>query len=333
MPESGVIPVYEHMFDEEDAMDLTEEHLSLLALCRIPGVKYELIAREVLRTGATAGILRGEFGERTRAATDARLLIEAASETLEERRDWVREQHELAGPAGARLVTVLDKDYPENLRLIVNLPPFLYVLGELRPEDVRSVAVVGTRGASPEGRSTADRMARLLTEQGVTVVSGMARGIDTVAHEAALDLGGRTLAVMGTGILQRYPKENADLADRIQANGALISQFWPSSPPGRHSFPIRNVVTSGISQGTVVIEASSTSGAKMQARLAIEHGKRVFLLESLVTDQKWAQDYVKKYGRLVTVVREVDDVLSRLRSPQQVEELTTQRRQLTFDLA
>jgi DNA processing protein len=287
------------MFDEEDAMGLTEEHLSLLALCRIPGVKYELIAREALRTGTTAGILRGEFGERTRAATDARLLIEAASETLRERRDWVREQHELAELAGARLVTVLDKDYPENLRLIVK----------------------------------ADRMGRLLAEQGVTVVSGMARGIDTVAHEAALDLGGRTLAVMGTGILQRYPKENADLADRIQANGALISQFWPSSPPGRHSFPIRNVVTSGISQGTVVIEASSTSGAKMQARLAIEHGKRVFLLESLVTDQKWAQDYVKKYGRLVTVVREVDDVLSRLRSPQQVEELTTQRRQLTFDLA
>ena len=314
-------------------MGLSEEHVSLLALCRIPGVKYELIGREALRTGTTAGILGGQIQERTRAAADARLLIEAASETLEVRREWVREQHELAVHAGARLVTVLDRDYPENLRLIFNLPPFLYVLGELRTEDVRSVAVVGTRAASPEGRSKAHRMASLLTEQGVTVVSGMARGIDTVAHEAVLALGGRTLAVMGTGILERYPKENADLADRIQANGALISQFWPSSSPGRHSFPMRNVVTSGISQGTVVVEASSTSGAKMQARLAIEHGKRVFLLESLVTDQKWAQDYVKKYGRLVTVVREVDDVVDRLRSPQQVEELTTQRRQLAFDLA
>jgi DNA processing protein len=176
-------------------------------------------------------------------------------------------------------------------------------------------------------------MARLLAERGVTVVSGLAKGVDASAHAGCLEAGGRTVAVMGTGILNRYPKENTALADRIAAQGALISQFWPDAPPRSHNFPMRNVVTSGISQGTVVIEASSTSGAKMQARLAIEHGKLVFLLDSLVMNQPWARDYVARHGRRIVVVRSVDDVIDHLRSAEQVDELTSQRRQLAFDLA
>jgi DNA processing protein len=177
-------------------------------------------------------------------------------------------------------------------------------------------------------------MAQLLAERGVTVVSGLASGIDTAAHESVLTVSGaRTVAVMGTGILGRYPKENAQLADRIATSGALVAQFWPTSPPQRYNFPRRNVVTSGISQGTVVIEASATSGAKMQARLAIEHGKTVFLVESLVMQQKWARDYVARHGRRVAVVKTVDDVMTHLRSVEQVEHLTSQRRQLAFDLA
>jgi DNA processing protein len=176
-------------------------------------------------------------------------------------------------------------------------------------------------------------MAKLLAGRGVTVVSGLAAGIDAAAHEAALGASGRTIAVMGTGILGRYPKENAELAELIAGSGALVSQFWPSSPPRRSNFPKRNVVTSGISQGTVVIEASSTSGAKMQARLAVEHGKKVFLVSSLVMEQKWAQDYVKRHGRRVVVVKSVDDVMAQLRSVNEVEALTSQRRQLAFDLS
>lgn len=315
-------------------MDLTSEQLELLAICRVPGIKWELVAREAMRTRGVSGLLRGELHERSKAATDSVLFLEAAAESVEERRELVQEEHRAAVAAGARLVTVFDDAYPENLRLIVNLPPFLYVLGDLRPEDARSVAVVGTRGASPEGLEKADRMAALLADRGVTIVSGMARGVDTAAHTAALDSGGRTVAVMGTGILDRYPKENADLADRIvTSGGALVSQFWPNSPPRTYNFPMRNVVTSGISQGTVVIEASSTSGAKMQARLAIEHGKTVFLVESLVMQQKWAKSYVEKYPRRAIVVKTVEDVVTRLRSVEQVEELTSQRRQLSFDLA
>jgi DNA protecting protein DprA len=184
---------------------------------------------------------------------------------------------------GVTLVTVLDKDYPTNLRLVYDRPPFLFVRGELRRGDERAVAVVGTRTASQEGQTQADRLARELAASGVTVLSGLALGIDAAAHEGTLSAGGRTVAVLGTGIRRVYPAVHADLADRIVAEGgALVSQFWPDSPPARWSFPMRNRTMSGMAIGTVVVEASKTSGAKMQARLALAHGKRVFLVESLV---------------------------------------------------
>ena len=313
-------------------MTLRDDHLDLLAICRIPGIRWELVAREAMRTKGVGGLLRGELHEKSKAATDAALFLDASADTRDERRQQVLGEHAQAVDAGARLITVLDDDYPENLRLIFNLPPFLYVLGDLRPSDARSVAVVGTRSASPEGLEKAARMARLLAERDVTVVSGLAKGIDAAAHTEALDAGGRTIAVMGSGILTRYPKENAGLAERITSMGALVSQFWPSAPPRSHNFPMRNVVTSGISQGSVVIEASSTSGAKMQARLAIEHGKTVFLIRSLVMQESWARSYVEKHPRRAIVVENVEDVVGRLRTVEQVEELTAQRRQLTFDL-
>ena len=137
---------------------------------------------------------------------------------------------------------------------------------------------------------------------------------------------------MGTGILRIYPKANSELAERIVEGGALVSQFWPTQPPASHTFPRRNVVTSGMSQGTVVIEASPTSGAKMQARLALQHGKYAFLVESLVTDQAWAREYLEKYPRAVCV-REVSEVLERMRSTESVETVSEGRRQLTLELA
>jgi DNA processing protein len=117
----------------------------------------------------------------------------------------------------------------------------------------------------------------------VTVISGLAKGIDTEAHMATLEAGGRTIAVIGTGILDTYPTENSALAERITEDGAIVSQFWPDAPPTRYSFPMRNAVTSGISQATAVIEAGATSGAMMQARIALEQGKGAFLTASLVT--------------------------------------------------
>jgi DNA processing protein len=173
-------------------------------------------------------------------------------------------------------------------------------------------------------------MSRLLVEREVTVISGLARGIDTAAHCAAIESGGRTIAVLGTGITRCYPAENRELAEEITRHGALVSQFWPTRSPGRDTFPRRNVVTSGLGQGTVVIEAPGTSGAKMQARLALEHGKKVFLLRSLVAAQKWAQTYVQTRGAVEVAV--VDEVVQHLASPDRVRRTSEQRQQLTLSL-
>jgi DNA processing protein len=213
---------------------------------------------------------------------------------------------------GVRLITILDADYPENLKLIFNRPPFIWVRGQLEPRNLRAIAVVGTRQATPEGRATAARLAEGLAKAGVTVLSGLARGIDTFAHAAAIDAGGKTVAVIGTGILSRvYPPENRGLADRLlESGGAIVSQFWPDAPPQKINFPRRNVVMSGMAAGTVVVEAAATSGAKMQARLALEHGKRLFLPEDLVRSQEWARTYSTRPG--VTVVADLGDILGEL---------------------
>jgi len=213
--------------------------------------------------------------------------------------------HTLA-TSGVTTTTVLDDDYPTNLRAIYNLPPMLFVKGHLSPSDEKAVAVVGTRSPSVPDSRRARQWAGELAARGITVFSGLARGIDSAAHRGALEAGGRTVAVMGTGIERVYPPENASLAMRIEERGALVSQFWPGAPPRASNFPLRNVVMSGMSLGTLVIEAGERSGAKMQARLALDHAKRVLLAESLVRQHDWAKRYATRSG--VAVVRSADEV-------------------------
>ena len=179
---------------------------------------------------------------------------------------------------GIEVITVLDARYPLNLRTIHNRPPLLFVHGALRDSDDSSIAVVGTRAASPSGLALTDSIAGEIAESGYVIVSGLAAGIDTAAHHAALSRGRRTIAVIGTGVRRAYPRENADLQERLATATAVVSQFWPDAPPTKHSFPMRNIVMSGLTLATVVIEASRTSGARMQARFALEHGRRCFSL-------------------------------------------------------
>jgi DNA processing protein len=302
---------------------------NLLALCAVDHVNWHVIAREAQHPGGLERLLRADLAEKSKEARATQKLLVTAD--LDAARRRATEEIRRAQEAAAKLVTVLDDDYPANLRVIYNLPPFLFYMGRLERDDARSIAVVGTREASTEGIDSARRMAGLLAQNGVTVLSGLARGVDTAAHEETLAQDGRTIAVLGTGILDCYPRENADLAERIVESGALVSQFWPAQPPTRYNFPRRNVVTSGMSQGTVVIEASKTSGAKMQARLALEHGKRVFLVSRLVTSQPWARKYVEDRGAIE--ITSVDDVLTRLRSPAEIEHLSAGRQQLALELA
>lgn len=319
------------MFDWSSPVG-TEMQSSLLALCAIDNVNWHVIAREAQQPGGLERLLQATIVEKSKEARETQRLIAYARDDLAAPiRRAAEEIRRAQEDVGAKLVTVLDDDYPANLRVIYNLPPFLFYRGSLEREDARSVAVVGTRDASGEGLQSARRMACLLAQNDVTVLSGLARGIDTAAHEETLARGGRTIAVLGTGILRCYPKENAGLAERIVDSGALVSQFWPTQPPTTYNFPRRNVVTSGMSQGTVVIEAGRTSGAKLQARLALEHGKRVFLVSRLVTSQPWAQKYVAERGAIE--VKSVEDVLARLRSPEAIEQLSAMRQQLALELA
>jgi DNA processing protein len=310
-----------------------EKQLHLLALCAIDGVSWSAVARAGLEPDGLERLLNGDQTERSSQGAATAAAIRAARSELPAHIARARDEVHLAEErVGAKLVTVLDDDYPSNLRLIFNLPPFLLYRGHLQRDDARSVAVVGTRQASKEGLRRAARMAAVLVGEGVTVLSGLAAGIDTAAHTEALKLGGRTIAVMGTGILRTYPRENRALAEEI------VKQFWPNQPPASHTFPRRNVVTSGMSQGTVVIEANSTSGAKMQARLALQHGKYAFLVESLVTQQDWARKFINDYPRAIQI-SDVNEVLSRMRSAESVNAVVDGRRdmpledQLTLDFA
>ncbi|MGH2807783.1 MAG: DNA-processing protein DprA [Actinomycetota bacterium] len=282
------------------------EKAAVLALVSRADFEWYRVATAVEERGSAISILDGDwtgfetyptgpFDDVARRVTSDELrrfeeLIEAESE------------------AGAVLLTVLDEEYPANLRQIYNRPPFLFVRGRLDDADAKAIAVVGTRKASTEGIDAATRLATALVDSGVTVVSGLAKGIDAAAHRATLEAGGRTLAIMGTGIKTIYPQANTGLAsDIVESGGALLSQFWPDAPPMRSSFPMRNVVMSGMAIGTAVVEASSTSGAKMQARLALDHGKRLFLLRSLVLHEDWAKKYATHAAS--TVVESVEDIL------------------------
>lgn len=286
------------------------QQLQLLGLCRIPKIDWWLIAREAQRPGGLERLLLGEVSETSPRASETRAVLRKHLDRVEELTEQATIVTLPALDEGARLTTVLDEDYPANLRVIFDLPPFLFYKGDLRPEDAWSVAVVGTRKASDEGLQMAKDMAGLLAGKRVTVLSGLARGIDTAAHRATLERAGRTIAVLGSGLNKLYPPENEGLADKIAAQGAVVSQFWPDQPPTSYTFPWRNRVTSGLGQGTVVIEASGTSGARMQARLALEHGKQVFLVSSLVKRHEWAQKYVL---RGAIEVSDVEDVVRHLR--------------------
>jgi DNA processing protein len=313
----------------------TPEQLNLLALCALrdgsDGVDWPLIAREALRLRSVEPLLAGNIGEHSAAAEKSLLVLRRLLERLPQARDRATDMVAEADAVGARLITVLDAEYPSTLKLIPQLPPFLFVAGdELDDAALRSVAVVGTRNATEHGLAQAARLARELTASGVTVISGLAVGIDTAAHRATLDAGGRTIAVVGTGITRTYPPQNEALAGEIAEHGTVVSPFWPTATPAKWTFPRRNVVMSGLAQGTAVIEASTTSGAKMQARIAIEHGKRLFLLRSLVTDQPWARGYLE---RGAVEVDDVENVLAHLAAPERIRHLTEQReRQLTLDL-
>jgi DNA processing protein len=178
--------------------------------------------------------------------------------------------------SGARLVLWGDDDYPRPLAAIRSAPPAFYVIGCIEALKAPQLAIVGARRASPLGRAIARELADSLAQFGLTITSGLAAGIDAASHEGALTGGGRTVAVLGTGLDRVYPAENADLAERIRRTGALVSEFPPRTQPQRQNFPRRNRVISGLTLGTLVVEAAEGSGSLITAQRAAEQGREVF---------------------------------------------------------
>jgi DNA processing protein len=210
-------------------------------------------------------------------------------------------------------LTLLDDEYPARLRQIADPPPVIFTRGRLKDIDAQTVALVGTRRATPYGHAVAGRLARELASAGVTVVSGLAKGVDTTAHQAALEAGGRTLAVLGNGLDQVYPPENATLARQIvdRDAGALISEFAPGVPPDAVNFPRRNRIISGLSTVTVIVEAGERSGALITADFALEQGRDVLVVPGPIFSPTSAgsNDLLKQGALPVT---SIDDILEAL---------------------
>lgn len=208
---------------------------------------------------------------------------------------------------GIRIVCQQEANYPRPLFELIDAPPLLFVRGTLQGSDALAVAVVGTRHASVYGRGQAERMAQGLARAGVTVVSGLARGIDAAAHRGALDGGGRTIAVLGGGLASIYPPEHEGLAQRVADNGAVISEFRPDAKPRGGMFPQRNRLISGLSLAVVVIEAADRSGALITARLASEQGRDVYALPGPVTSRvsRGCHRLIRDGARLVSSADEV----------------------------
>ncbi len=268
-----------------------QERAALVALLR-RGDSYARVIESVIDAGGSArsvlGVDDGLFAVPHGELELAQLDIA----------DWRAE--------GLGFTTFMDSEYPAQLREIQEMPPVLFWKGELLEND-RAVSVVGTRNPSEEALGFARSVTRGLVEAGVSVVAGLALGIDSAAHETALAAGGRTVAVIGTGLRRSYPPGNAELQRRIAAEGLLLSQFWPDAPPTKRSFPMRNAIMSGYGRASVIVEAGEHSGTRIQARLAVAHGRPVILTRAVTTGTTWGRDLMSKPG--VVVAADADQAI------------------------
>lgn len=218
-----------------------------------------------------------------------------------------------------RLLTVLDSTYPRNLKAAYDRPPFIFTRGTILPADQSAVAIVGSRRTSPNVVAAAASIASELAAAGQTVVSGLALGVDAAAHAGAIEGGGRTVAVLGHGIDQVQPSANRSLAEAVEANGALISQFRPFSPPTSSSFPLRNAVISALAKVSLIMDAAKRSGTRSEAEASLRQGRPVLLFAPALADQEWAQDFARQDN--VSMVETCDEVLAAMRGGGNGEQL------------
>lgn len=279
----------------------------LLRLSFVPGVGPNKIRALISRFGFSERIFKAHVDQ----LTD--VIDRKTAERIKQAdgRDYVADQIARMKRSDARLITLWDAEYPEQLKQIYDPPAYLFVKGTLAADDRFSIAVVGTRQPSNYGKVVTEKLASDLARKGLTIVSGLAYGIDTLAHAAAVNSGGRTLAILGSGVDVIYPYQNKALSERIVDNGALISEFPMGTEPDRNNFPRRNRLICGLSLGTVVIEAGTKSGALITAEMALEQNREVFAIPGNIDSPKsFGTNELIKLG--AKVVTSSEDILEEL---------------------
>jgi DNA processing protein len=251
----------------------TQELKHWVGFSLIPGIGRVRFAQLASHFGSLESAWQAEASDLNQSGLNTRVV-----QAILTRRSKISLDAEMAklDRHSVRAITYHDPDYPSRLKEIFDYPPLLYVKGSLTPEDEWCLAVVGTRRATTYGRQITEEIVTDLAQNKITIVSGLARGIDSIAHHSALEAGGRTIAILGSGIDIIYPGENTDLAHRITEHGALISEYPLGARPRPENFPRRNRIMSGLSLGVLVTEAGKTSGAMITAHLALEQNREVF---------------------------------------------------------
>lgn len=283
--------------------------LAHLHLASVPGVGPRARTALLEHFGSPQAVLAASPAELAAVPGVTRPLVAALAAPPDDRA--ARAVLEVCRARAVQVVLHGSPDYPGLLARIDDPPGLLFVRGELRACDALAVAIVGSRHATAYGRAVARQLAGGLARAGYTVVSGLARGIDAAAHRGALDAGGRTIAVLGGGVLAVYPPEHGDLAAEIVGRGAVMSEAPPLAEPSRGAFPRRNRIVSGLALGTIVVQGAETSGAMITARLAGEQGREVFAVPGPV-DCRMSRACHRLLRDGATLVESVDDVLAEL---------------------
>ena len=278
---------------------MAEDIFYWLALSLTPGVGSILIKRLLDRFKTPEAVFRASLKELVRIEGLGEKVAGEIRKGPSEKA--VKGELSLLEKTGGKVVTLKDGDYPTRLKDIYDPPALLYLRGELRIEDELAVAIVGSRKTSAYGREVTEKIGEDLARHGVTVVSGMARGIDSVAHKGALQGGGRTIAVLGCGVDVIYPPENRNLFYQIIERGAILSEFPMGSPPEGGHFPRRNRIISGLSIGVVIVQASAESGSLITAGFALEQGREVFAVPGNVGAEgsRGTNQLIKEGAKLV----------------------------------
>lgn len=297
--------------------------IALFRLLMVPGIGPARVRNLIGHFRSAQAVLQARAPALCRVDGIDQVLAEAIQQAPPE--ELAVRQIDLLQKHRSTLVSFWDEDFPARLKTLADAPVTLFVKGSVLGADKFSIAIVGTRQPTTYGTMVTERLTADLVSRGLTIVSGLARGVDTIAHRAALKAGGRTLAVLGSGLDQMYPAENRRLAEEVADSGAVLTEYFFGTKPDAPNFPRRNRIISGLSLGAIVIEAGEKSGALITASMALEQGREVFAVPGSIFSAKsvGAHRLIQEGARLV---HSADDVLSELTAQLELFGKTSQPR-------